>query len=70
MLLKKVLNNEALLEVRVEVIFDHLCSPKLLPWQRGMVPHEYDDEWVRNTHDVHVLEVSPRYEELNFAAGQ
>jgi hypothetical protein len=68
-LLKKVLNDEALLEVGVKVIFDHLSPPKLLPWLRGVVPHEHDDEWIRNTDDVHVLEITPIYEELNFAEG-
>lgn len=70
MLLKKVLNDEALLKVGVKVVFNHLCPPKLLPWLRGMIPHEHDDKWIRNTDDVHILEISPRNEELNFAAGQ
>ncbi len=70
MLLKKVLNDEALLEVGVKVIFDHLSLPKLLPWHRWVVPHGHDDKWIRNTHDIDILEVSPRYEQLDFAADQ
>ena len=63
-------NQEALLEIRVEVILDLLSSSDLYPLIVGFrfLIHEANGVRVTLTEAIDVFQVSARYEQLNFVA--
>lgn len=65
--LKVKAEEEALLEVRVEIVFHHLGLVYLFPPSLWTVTHIYDAHRVGHTDDVDILKLATRDKQLHLA---